>query len=89
MYDARAGPLVGEAIHIDAIVVVERSLRDLSIFAGASPYLCTPVRQLEIFCRAYILTYCPDLCVCGGLIFRLMYMMFSQACVDYGATGLL
>ena len=55
--DARAVPLVGEAIHLDAIVVVERSLRDLNIFAGASPYsyLCTPAGQLEIFLSC---TYC-------------------------------
>ena len=38
------------------------TLRDLNIFAGSSPYLCTLVGQLDIFCRAYILTYCPDLC---------------------------
>ena len=56
MCDARPGPLVGVVIHLDAIVVVERSLRDLNIFAGVSPYLCTLVRQLDIFCRAYILT---------------------------------
>jgi hypothetical protein len=42
MCDARAGPFVGEAIHIDAIVVVERSLRDLNILPGALPYICTP-----------------------------------------------
>ena len=60
--DARAVPLVGEAIHLDAIVVVERSLRDLNIFAGASPYLCTPVGNLKCFCRAHILTYFPYLC---------------------------
>ena len=43
MCDARAGPLVGEAIHLGAIVVVVRSLRDLNIFAGVSPSLCTLV----------------------------------------------
>jgi hypothetical protein len=46
MCDARAGPLVGEAIHLGAIAVAERSLRDLNIFAGVSPYqayLCTLV----------------------------------------------
>ena len=47
--DARAGPLVAEAIHLDAIVVVERFLRDLNIFAGASPYLCSPVGNLNFF----------------------------------------
>ena len=61
MCDARAGPLVGEAIHLGAIAVAERSLRDLNIFAGVSPYLCTPAGQFEIFCRAHILTYCPEL----------------------------
>ena len=49
MCDARAGPLVGEAIHLGAIAVAERSLRDLNIFAGSSPYLCTLVGQLDIF----------------------------------------
>ena len=34
---------------LDAIVVVERSLPDLNIFAGALPYLCIPVGQFEIF----------------------------------------
>ncbi len=49
MCDARAGPLVGEAIHLGAIVVVERSLRDLSIFSGATPYLRTPMGNLIFF----------------------------------------
>ena len=47
--DARAGPLVGEAIHLGAIVVAVRSLRDLNIFAGVSPSLCTLVGHLDIF----------------------------------------
>ena len=62
MCDARAGPLVGEAIHLDALVVIERSLRDLNIFAGAHPPFVLLRGILNFFCRAHIVTYCPDLC---------------------------